>query len=220
MVSSQGDTELASLSNKEMVNAFNIHLCAVFDGPAALKAWLSNDAAMKQFFQLHTSQKWYQHQDHQRTLFLQSSMCSQLVQAARQLDLDLELGPPGDVYHIELVSKNARNQLRQDPSNPPTAVVCILSKEQLQWYVPIAAENTSGAVEENRCRNFRFMFRGAVQKMRHLQAMGYRTAAVWVSEWNALQTDEARTKYLRDAVNVGSAQSTAFTPVLSEDTYM
>jgi len=217
--SASSDTDLASLTPADLINAFNVHLCAVFDGPAALKHWLTEDEVMKSFFQVHTSQKWYQKQDQERTTFLQSPAYLTLRQAVEAEGLDLRPTEPGEVYHVEFVSKDAKERLNTWSNNPPTALMCIKSKEQLRWYVPITAEDTSKALElQNRCNQFSFMFRGAVQKMRHLQAMGYRPAVVWMSEWNGLDTEEERRAYLRAAVEEPGA---FFRPASAEeeDTY-
>lgn len=215
------DSDLASLTAADLVNAFNIHLCAVFDGPAALKHWLTEDEHMKSFFQVHTSQKWYQKQDQERTTFLQSPAYTTLRDAASKLGLDLRPSDPGEVYHVELVSQDAKQRLTAWSSNPPTAVVCIKTKEQLRWYVPISADAATEVEQlQNRCHSFRFMFRGAVQKMRHLQAMGYKPAVVWMSEWNSLSTEE-RADCLRTAVGALDRRSAAFSPATAEeeDTY-
>lgn len=218
-------SDLASLSSADLVNAFNIHLCAVFDGPAALKHWLTEDEAMKAFFQVHTSQKWYQRQDQERTAFLQSKAYFTLKEAVEEEGLDLRPSEPGDVYHVEMVSRDAKDRLSAWSGNPPTALVCIKSREQLRWYVPIAAGAAGGEAgelaEQNRCHQFRYMFSGSVQKIRHLQAMGYRTAAVWMSEWRTLETSEQRREYLRAALGAPGRQSTAFSPspAVEEDTY-
>lgn len=212
------DSDLASLTQPDLIDAFNIHLCAVFDGPAALKHWLTEDTAMKAFFQVHTSQKWYQKQDRERTAFLQSSAYLSLKCAAEEEGLDLVPSDPGEVYHVELLSANAKQTLSSWPSNPPTAVVCIKSKEQLQWYVPITAEGSSEAEQmNNRCHQFRFMFRGVVQKMRHLIAMGYRPAVIWMSEWNQLKSSNERNAYLRAAVDAVGPRSAAFSPSSAEE---
>lgn len=212
------DSDLVALNTSDLVNAFNIHLCAVFDGPAALKHWLTEDEAMKAFFQVHTSQKWYQKQDQERTTFLQSDQYLTLRQALEASGFEMQPSSPGEVYHVEFVSHNAKDRL-QDAGNPPTAVVCIKSKEQLRWYVPITAEGmlAEGDTPQNRCLQFRYMFRGAVQKMRHLQAMGYKTSVVWMSEWNALETEEQRQEYLSLALGAPGPQSTAFSPSSSEE---
>jgi len=212
------DSDLTSLSQSDLVDAFNIHLCAVFDGPAALKHWLTEDAAMKAFFQVHTSQKWYQKQDQERTAFLQSPAYLSLKSAAEEEGLDLLPSDPGEVYHIEFLSANAKQQLTAWPSNPPTAVVCIKSKEQLRWYMPITAEGSTEAEQmNNRCNQFRFMFRGAVQKMRHLVAMGYRPAVIWMSEWNQLKSSKERNAYLRAAVDAVGPRNAAFSPSTAEE---
>jgi len=221
------DSDLASLSNADLIKAFNIHLCGVFDGPAGLKHWLTEDEAMKAFFQAHTSQKWYQNQDKQRATFLQSDAYVTLRDAADAEGLELRPSDAGEVYHVELVSRDARARLSDWANNPPTALICLKSKEQLQWYVPVAAD---GAIEvdpaQNRCHHFRFMFRGAVQKIRHLQAIGYRPAVVWMSEWNCLKTLEERREYLRDviATSGGGAddarQKAAFIPSSEQDAYV
>jgi len=211
------DTDLASLSPTDLVNAFNIHLCAVFDGPAALKHWLTEDAAMKAFFQVHTSQKWYQRQDQERTAFLQSQAYLTLKQAVEAEGLGLQPSDPGEVYHVEFVSQDAKRRLNAWSNDPPTAVVCVKTREQLRWYVPITASGASEPGQlENRCHQFRYMFRGAVQKMRHLGAMGYRPAVVWMSEWNALETQEQRNEYLRAALGAPGRRSTAFSPAGAE----
>lgn len=219
--SASNDSDLASLTSADLVAAFNIHLCAVFDGPAALKHWLTEDEEMKKFFQVHTSQKWYQAQDRERAAFLQSSAYSTLLAAAELEGLELRPSDPGEVYHIELVSKDARERLNTWSNNPPTAVLCVRSREQLRWYAPIGADATAEVEDaHNRCHQFRFMFRGAVQKVRHLQAMGYRPAVVWMSEWNALTTVEERGKYLRAAIDpVPGQQSAAFSPSPEQDAY-
>eukprot|EP00913_Durusdinium_trenchii_P024158 g22684.t1 len=134
------DVDLMSLSNEELINAFNIHLCGVFDGPAALKHWLTEDASMKLFFQVHTSQKWYQRQDYYRSMFRQSAAYGTLRTAAEQNGLDLRTSDFGEVYHLELVSQDAKERLAKLSDQPPLAVICITSKEQLRWYVPITAE--------------------------------------------------------------------------------
>lgn len=207
------DSDLVALSSTDLVNAFNIHLCAVFDGPAALKQWLTEDEAMKAFFQVHTSQKWYQKQDQERTTFLQSSAYLGLRQAMQAEGLDLQPSDPGEVYHMEFVSPDAKERLHAQSPNPPIALLCIKSKEQLRWYVPITADGAMGeAPMENRCQQFRYMFRGSVQKMRHLQAMGYRTAVVWMSEWTELPSEEAQREYLRTALGAPGPLSTAFSP--------
>lgn len=213
------DSDLTSLTTPHLINAFNIHLCAVFDGPAALKHWLTQDEAMKAFFQVHTSQKWYQRQDQERTAFLQSSAYLTLRDAAEAEGLGLQPSDPGEVYHIELVSRGAKDRLSSPSATPPTALVCIKSKEQLRWYVPITAEGTPEAsrLAQNRCLHFRYMFRGAVQKMRHLQAMGYRTAAIWMSDWKRLETQAQRSEYLRVALGAPGPTSTAFSPSSSEE---
>uniref|UniRef100_A0A7S1L8G7 RAP domain-containing protein n=1 Tax=Alexandrium catenella TaxID=2925 RepID=A0A7S1L8G7_ALECA len=216
------NTDLASLSPTDLVNAFNIHLCAVFDGPAALKHWLTEDAAMKAFFQVHTSQKWYQRQDQERTSFLQSPAYLTLKQAAEEEGLHLQPSDPGEVYHVELVSRDAKQRLSAWSNDPPVAVVCIKTREQLRWYVPITADGGAEPEQlDNRCHQFRYMFRGAVQKMRHLSAMGYRPAVVWMSEWNALETQQQRSEYLRTALGAPGRRSTAFSPagVEVEDAY-
>eukprot|EP00440_Ansanella_granifera_P065547 gb/GFBE01071084.1/.p1 GENE.gb/GFBE01071084.1/~~gb/GFBE01071084.1/.p1 ORF type:complete len:1164 (+),score=235.66 gb/GFBE01071084.1/:1-3492(+) len=209
------DTDLASLTPADLVNAFNVHLCAVFDGPAALKHWLTEDEGMKTFFQVHTSQKWYQKQDQERTTFLQSPAFLTLRDAAEKEGLELRPSEPGEVYHVELVSRDAKERLSAWSDNPPVALVCIKSKEQLRWYVPItAAESDAQELElQNRCHQFRFMFRGAVQKIRHLQAMGYRPVVVWMSEWNGLATEEERRACLRAALG----QPGAFRPASAEE---
>merc|ERR1712217_366181 len=213
------DSDLVALSTDDLVNAFNIHLCAVFDGPAALKHWLTEDEAMKAFFQVHTSQKWYQKQDKERTAFLQSDAYLTLRQALDAGGFDMQPSDPGEVYHVEFVSRDAKDRL-QDHANPPTALICIKSMEQLRWYVPITAEGPATEVDsqtQNRCLQFRYMFRGAVQKMRHLQAMGYKTAVVWMSEWNALETEDQRRQYLSTALGAPGPQSTAFSPSSSKE---
>lgn len=215
---SSTDSDLASLTQSDLVNAFNIHLCAVFDGPAALKHWLTEDAGMKDFFQVHTSQKWYQRQDQERTVFLQSAAYLSLQKTAEEEGLDLQPSDPGEVYHVELVSRDAKERLRSWSNNPPTALVCIKSREQLRWYIPITAEEPGESEQmQNRCHQFRFMFGGAVQKMRHLGAMGYRPAVVWMSEWNALTVQEKRKEYLRAAVGAPGPRSSAFSPSSAED---
>jgi len=218
------DSDLASLSNTELLNAFNIHLCAVFDGPAALKHWLTEDKSMRKFFQVHTSQKWYHQQDQERTTFLQSPAYLTLKQTAEEEGLDLRPSGPGEVYHVELVARDAKERLSALAGDPPMAIVCIRSKEQLRWYVPITAEGSSeGEQLDNRCHRFKFMFRGAVQKIRHLQAMGYRPVPIWMSEWRLLQTQAERSRYLRAAVGSSGEQtaSVAFSPDASwgEDAY-
>ncbi|CAE8590019.1 unnamed protein product, partial [Polarella glacialis] len=160
--SASTDTDLAALTPVDLVNAFNVHLCAVFDGPAALKHWLTEDEDMKSFFQVHTSQKWYQKQDQERTTFLQSPAYLTLRQAAEKETLNLRPSEPGEVYHVELVSQDAKERLNSWSGNPPMALICIKSKEQLRWYVPITAEGSPAQAEEmqNRCHQFRFMFLG------------------------------------------------------------
>eukprot|EP00927_Polykrikos_kofoidii_P043364 TRINITY_DN37437_c0_g1_i1.p1 TRINITY_DN37437_c0_g1~~TRINITY_DN37437_c0_g1_i1.p1 ORF type:complete len:1206 (+),score=153.05 TRINITY_DN37437_c0_g1_i1:77-3694(+) len=215
------DNDLASLSTADLINAFNIHLCAVFDGPAALKHWLTEDAAMKSFLQVHTSQKWYQAQDKDRSTFLQSPAYLTLKDAAEAEGLDLRPSDPGEVYHVELVSKDARKRLNTFSNDPPVAVVCIKSKEQLKWYVPITSDGAPETEQlQNRCHQFRFMYRGTVQKIRHLQAMGYRPAVVWMSEWNNLSTQEQRRQYLRDAIGTPGRRSAAFSPSAEQDAYV
>eukprot|EP00929_Paragymnodinium_shiwhaense_P107938 TRINITY_DN7428_c0_g1_i1.p1 TRINITY_DN7428_c0_g1~~TRINITY_DN7428_c0_g1_i1.p1 ORF type:complete len:558 (+),score=126.57 TRINITY_DN7428_c0_g1_i1:317-1990(+) len=219
--SEAGNSDLASLSGEDLINAFNIHLCAVFDGPAALKHWLTEDEDMKAFFQVHTSLKWYQNQDRERANFLQSPAYTSLREAAEAEGLDLRPSDPGEVYHVELVSVDAAERLKAWSKNPPTAVVCIKSKEQLQWYVPITADGLSEEDQmQNRCAQFRFMFRDSVQKLRHLQAMGYRPAVVWMSEWNALTTKEERQEYLRAAVGSPGHRNMAFSPSSETDAYV
>lgn len=215
-----GGADLASLSTQDLVNAFNIHLCAVFDGPAALKHWLTEDEDMKRFFQVHTSQKWYQKQDRDRTTFLQSSAFISLKQAAEDEGLDLRPSDAGEVYHVELTSADAKERLSTWSTNPPTAVVCLKSREQLRWYVPITAEGAPKAEQlQNRSWRFPFMYRGAVQKVRHLQSMGYKVAVVWMHEWNRLSNDEERRAYLRNACGASGRGSTAFSPAAEEDAY-
>lgn len=213
--STSSDSDLASLTTAELVNSFNVHLCAVFDGPAALKHWLTEDEGMKSFFQVHTSQKWYQKQDQERTTFLQSPAYLSLKQAITTAGLDLQPSAPGEVYHMEFVSSDAKERLSSLSDNPPTAVVCVKTKEQLRWYVPITADDSSSQVLEthNRCHQFRFMFREAVQKMRHLQAMGYRPAVIWMSEWNTLSSEEERVAYLRTALG----EPASFRPASAEE---
>eukprot|EP00931_Biecheleriopsis_adriatica_P046932 TRINITY_DN27012_c0_g1_i1.p1 TRINITY_DN27012_c0_g1~~TRINITY_DN27012_c0_g1_i1.p1 ORF type:complete len:1148 (+),score=248.42 TRINITY_DN27012_c0_g1_i1:73-3516(+) len=213
--SGSSDSDLASLTPGDLINAFNVHLCAVFDGPAALKHWLTEDEGMKTFFQVHTSQKWYQKQDQERTTFLQSPAYLTLREAAEKEGLDLRPSEPGEVYHVELVSRDAKERLSALSENPPVALMCIKSKEELRWYVPITAEESPAKELElqNRCHQFRFMFRGAVQKMRHLQAMGYRPAVIWMSEWNSLASEEERRACLREAIR----QPGAFRPASAEE---
>jgi len=214
------DTDLTSLSSSDLTNAFNIHLCGVFDGPAALKHWLTEDEAMKEFFQVHTSQKWYQKQDQERTTFLQSPAYMTLLQAIEDEGMDLRPSGSGEVYHVELVARDAKERLSSWSNNPPLALVCIKSRDQLRWYVPVTAEGEAdGEQTQNRCQRFRFMFRGTVQKIRHLQAMGYRPAVVWMSEWNALTTQEERVAYLRTACGGHGRQGAAFSPGAEEDAY-
>jgi len=212
------DSDLVALSASDLVNAFNIHLCAVFDGPAALKHWLTEDEAMKAFFQVHTSQKWYQKQDQERTTFLQSDAYLTLQLSLSAKGFAMQPSDPGEVYHVEFASTGAKERL-QDLANPPTALVCIKSKEQLRWYVPITVEGLAdtSSQPQNRCLQFRYMFRGAVQKMRHLQAMGYKTAVVWMPEWNALETEEQRSAYIEAVLGTTGPQSTAFSPSSSEE---
>jgi len=213
-------SDLAALTSADLVNAFNIHLCAVFDGPAALKHWLTEDEAMKTFFQVHTSQQWYHKQDQERTTFLQSHAYLTLKQAIEDEGLDLRPSDPGDVYHIEFVSKDAKERLGAMPADPPIALVCIKSKEQLRWYIPITADvglDAEALALQNRCHQFRYMFRGSVQKTRHLQAMGYRTAAIWLSEWTALETAEQRQAYLRTALGTPGRQNATFSPNAAEE---
>lgn len=211
------DNELSSLSHKDLINAFNIHLCAVFDGPAALKHWLTTDENMKSFFQVHTSQKWYQKQDQERVSFLQSPAYSNLKHAVKTAGLDLVESEAGEVYHVEFVSKDAKDRLSS--ADPPTALVCIKSKEQLRWYVPIMAEGAieQGGEVQNRCHHFRYMFRESVQKLRHLQAMGYRTAVIWMSEWNSLQSKEERLACLQAATGLQGRRNAAFRPSSAEE---
>eukprot|EP00434_Breviolum_minutum_P040442 symbB.v1.2.035936.t2/scaffold4956.1/size32453/3 len=185
--SKSSDTDLMSLTSEELVNAFNIHLCGVFDGPAALKRWLTEDASMKFFFQVHTSQKWYQKQDYYRSMFRQSDAYKSLREAAEKLDLDLRTSEPGEVYHLELVSRDAKERLATMSEKPPLAVICIGSKEQLRWYVPITARESEDLELQNRCRQFHYMFRSAVQKVRHAQTMGYRPCIIWLSDWKQLE---------------------------------
>lgn len=210
------NTELSSLSQKDLINAFNIHLCAVFDGPAALKHWLTTDETMKLFFQVHTSQKWYQKQDQERVAFLQSPAYSNMKSIIKAGGLGLVESEPGEVYHVEFVSKDAKDRLTSN--DPPTALVCIKTKEQLRWYVPIMAETMQqGGEMQNRCRHFRYMFHGSVQKMRHLQAMGYRTAVIWMSEWNSLETKEERLAYMQAATGTQGRRTAAFKPSSAEE---
>jgi len=216
------DANLAALGPSDLVNAFNIHLCAVFDGPAALKYWLTEDETMKSFFQVHTSQKWYQKQDQERTTFLQSDAYLTLKETADAIGVDLRPSDPGEVYNVELVAGDARERLGSR-GEPPVALVCVKSREQLRWYVPVTADGTAEAAQpsRNRCHQFRFMFRGAVQKLRHLQAMGYRPAVVWMTEWNKLASQEDRSEYMRAALGAMTRRSAAFSPATAEeeDTY-
>ncbi|CAE7899330.1 KIF3A, partial [Symbiodinium sp. KB8] len=208
--SKSSDAALSALSASDLVNTFNIHLCTVFDGPAALKHWMTEDAGMKSFFQVHTSQKWYQKQDQELAAFLQSPVCKTLRQAAEKEGLNLQNCEPGQVYHLEMVEADAKERLAALSETPPLAVICIKSKEQLRWYVPVTAqvEPNQDLAGQNRCHEFRFMFRGAVQKLRHVQTMGYRPCVIWLSEWNQLETEAARREYLRAAVS----DYVAFTP--------
>lgn len=217
--SKSSDAALSALSASDLVNTFNIHLCTVFDGPAALKHWMTEDAGMKSFFQVHTSQKWYQKQDQELAAFLQSPVCKTLRQAAEKEGLNLQNCEPGQVYHLEMVEADAKERLAALSETPPLAVICIKSKEQLRWYVPVTAqvEPNQDLAGQNRCHEFRFMFRGAVQKLRHVQTMGYRPCVIWLSEWNQLETEAARREYLRAAVS----DYAAFTPsaVQADDIY-
>jgi len=197
-----GSSDLASLRPSELVEAFNIHLCAVFDGPAALKLWLTEDEAMKSFFQVHTSQKWYQEKDQERAGFLQSSTFPELSQAMQDAGLDVRPSDLGEVYHVEFVSPDAKERLSGNSGSPPLAIVCIKSKEQLRWYVPITAEVLPDEEQlTNRCNTFKLVFSEAVQKLRHLQAMGYKTVPIWMTEWKMLKTREERAEHIRDAVS-------------------
>ncbi|CAJ1457116.1 unnamed protein product [Effrenium voratum] len=196
--SGQRESDLTSLSNEELVNAFNIHLCAVFDGPAALKHWFTEDDSMKLFFQVHTSQKWYQKQDFYRSMFRQSDAFMTLRDAAEKEGLDLRTSDAGEVYHLEFVSRDAKERLANLSEQPPLAVICITNKEQLRWYVPIT-EAGEELEKQNRCRQFHYMFKGAVQKVRHAQTMGYRPCIIWMSDWNELKTEEERRQYLKTA---------------------
>ncbi|CAK9029528.1 Hypothetical protein SCF082_LOCUS18827 [Durusdinium trenchii] len=207
------DVDLMSLSNEELINAFNIHLCGVFDGPAALKHWLTEDASMKLFFQVHTSQKWYQRQDYYRSMFRQSAAYGTLRKAAEQNGLDLRTSDFGEVYHLELVSQDAKERLAKLSDQPPLAVICITSKEQLRWYVPITAEPSEDLKQQNRCHQFHYMFRGAVQKVRHAQTMGYRPCIIWMSDWKKMETEAQRASYLSKA----SMDYEAFKPTAVED---
>mmetsp|Transcript_15239 Transcript_15239/g.32878 ORF Transcript_15239/g.32878 Transcript_15239/m.32878 type:complete len:1056 (+) Transcript_15239:194-3361(+) len=209
------DMNLGALTPKELMNAFNIHLCAIFDGPAALRHWLTTDPIMKDFFQVHTSQRWYQGQDQLRIAFMQSEAYATLKSAIEAEGLDLQPTAAGEVYHIEFASENAKARLSDPAAEPPMALVCIRSKEQLRWYVPVMVDVDTDAatlVEQNRCKEFKYMFRDSVQKIRHLQAMGYRTVVVWLSEWNELESEDARRAYLRMAVGSPSRQNVAFSP--------
>ncbi|CAE7029732.1 unnamed protein product, partial [Symbiodinium natans] len=97
-------------------------------------------------------------------------------------NLNLQFCEPGQVYHMELVSTDAKERLAALSETPPLAVICIKSKEQLRWYVPITAqaEPNQDLMAQNRCHEFRYMFREAVQKLRHVQTMGYRPCIIWL----------------------------------------
>jgi len=64
------------------------------------------------------------------------------------------------------------------------------------------------------------MFKGMVQKTRHLQAMGYRVGVVWISEWNQLETLEERREYIRKLVGKSNRQNTAFSPDTVNENYV
>ncbi|CAJ1353620.1 unnamed protein product [Effrenium voratum] len=149
--SGQRESDLTSLSNEELVNAFNIHLCAVFDGPAALKHWFTEDDSMKLFFQVHTSQKWYQKQDFYRSMFRQSDAFMTLRDAAEKEGLDLRTSDAGE----ELEKQNRCWQQLPETRD-------VSGQMSLMDPLPMGA----GLPEDS------------VQKVRHAQTMGYRPCII------------------------------------------
>lgn len=79
--------------------------------------------------------------------------------------------------------------------------------------MPVTAVPSQEIELQNRCRQFNYMFRGTVQKVRHAQTMGYRPCIVWMSDWKKMQTEEERMDYLQKA----AADCEFFKPAAIQD---
>jgi len=201
------------LSDRDMSRLSQVYICTSYDGPPSLRAMLGEEQ-YRDFMQQVPFDVWFREQEEQ----LKFNATQEWYQTIERVMAML----PGDyhewrhevteVYGIDFVKPKPPGR-ENDTSEAREALLVIPPRDHLRWYVPVAgggAAAPEAGTSPNRCNGTKVVVGNSLLKVKHLHGIwGYNVAALYLAEWNELQTDDERKAYLEQAL----AKKRMFRPI-------